>query len=220
MITIHNLTKIYNANRPNELKALDNISLKIKDGESIAIMGRSGAGKSTLLHILAGIDSLSSGQIFINNFKLHEMEDVSLANFRNKEIGLILQDFFLIKEGSVLDNVMLPLNFIRMKNKKRLEKASNLIHGVDLGNYIHKPVMDLSGGEKQRVAIARALVNDPQIILADEPTGSLDSKTSNDILNMLLRINSTGKTLIIITHDNEIAKLCDTIIELSDGKII
>lgn len=220
MITISNLTKIFNKGKTNEFIALHDISISISDGESIAIMGKSGSGKTTLLHIIAGIESLTQGQVIIDELDITALNDSALARYRAKSIGLVMQDFNLIDECTALNNVMVPLNFMPMKNKKRKERSITLIKGVGLEEYINKPVSQLSGGEKQRIAIARALAADAPYILADEPTGALDTGTSKDIIDMLMRINGRGKTVIIVTHNPQVAKACSRIITLSDGCIV
>ncbi len=221
MIEINNIIKKYNENKENECIAVNGVSLKINTGDFIAIMGKSGSGKSTLLHLIAGIDFPTSGEIKINGQKITGMKDSTLAEYRNKNIGIILQQFFLINECNVLDNIILPLNFTSMKRKDKLKRATKLICQLDLEKYVKKPVMQLSGGEKQRVAIARALINEPNLILADEPTGSLDEENSGIIMQMLQRINKKlGKTIMIITHDKDVANYCNRIITIHDGKII
>lgn len=220
MIVIKNLTKIFNQGKNNECKAINNLSLIINDGECLAITGKSGSGKSTLMHIMCGIEKATSGTVEIDGKEITKLSDADLAKYRASNIGVVMQDFCLINECSVLENVMLPLNFIKMKNIERIKKSAALINGVGLGDYMKKKVSELSGGEKQRVAIARALAANANYIYADEPTGALDSKTSKDIMDMLLRINKRNKTLIIITHNPIIAERCNKIIELSDGQII
>lgn len=220
MIKINNLTKIYNEKKPNQCIALDKIDLEINQGELVAIVGKSGSGKSTLLHILSSIDKPTSGDYLLEGTNIRELNEEKTAKIRNKKIGIVLQEFLLIDDISVFDNVMVPLYFTQIKAKERKEKAIALIYGVDLGEKLKEDVMNLSGGQKQRVAIARALVNDPDIILADEPTGALDINTSKDILDMLIRINKRGKTVIIVTHEQDIALKCDRIITLADGKIL
>ncbi len=220
MIEIKNLTKVFNEGKQNECIALNDVSIAIANGESVAIIGKSGSGKSTLMHILAGIESATSGQIFMEGKLITALKDSELAKHRASNIGIVMQDFCLIDECTVKDNVMTPLNFIKMPNAKRLERVRELVAGVGLEKYINKKVSQLSGGEKQRIAIARALVADAPYILADEPTGALDTATTQDIMDMLLRINKRGKTLIVITHNPDIAKQCHRIIKLSDGKIL
>lgn len=217
MIELKNITKIYQENKPGECLALNNISVSIKKGSMIAVMGKSGSGKSTLLHILACIDTCTSGDYLFNgknisNFSLNEQ-----AELRNREIGIVIQDFALVEEFSVIENVMIPLIFSKRKNKKKI--ASKTLDDIGISSLENKKVCNLSGGQKQRVAIARAIVNNPSLILADEPTGSLDTKTSAEIMNIFRNLNDEGKTVIIVTHDLEIAKQCDRIIEISDGKL-
>jgi putative ABC transport system ATP-binding protein len=221
MIELKNVTKIYNIGRPNALTAIDNLTLDILSGEFVAIMGKSGSGKSTLLHLLASIDLPTSGDIIVNGIKMNSLNDVALSRFRNKNIGIVLQEFFLINELSVLDNVLVPLSFSKIKYKAQLEKAVKILTQLDIEKYIKTPVSELSGGEKQRVAIARALINEPNILLADEPTGSLDEANSENILDLFKRINNKLKcTIVIVTHNLEIANNCDRIITIRDGKLL
>ena len=216
-IVIKDLVKIYNYNKKNEFKALNGVSLEIKDGEMVAIIGKSGSGKSTLLNILAGISEYNSGSYKVDGEEISEMKEKQIADFRNKKVGLVMQDFALIEGYSVLENVMIPLIIAKDKNQK--EKAKDAIRNVDLINLKDKKVVELSGGQKQRIAIARAMVNNPSIILADEPTGALDSKTSKEIMELFKKLNEQGKTVIIVTHDLEIADSCERTIEIVDGNI-
>lgn len=221
MIQTKNLSKIYNEGKSNECRALDSVNLEIKDGEFVAIMGKSGSGKSTLMHLIAGVDYPTSGQVEIDGKEINKLSEKQLSQFRNKEVGIIMQQFFLIEECSVIENVRMPLDFSKEKIKDKDERAVKLICQMGLKDYVKKKVRELSGGEKQRVAIARALVNDPEILLADEPTGSLDSENSDNIMQLMQRINQKfNKTIIVITHEKDIAKYCDRLIVLSDGKII
>lgn len=221
MIQTKNLSKIYNEGKSNESRALDSVNLEIKDGEFVAIMGKSGSGKSTLMHLIAGVDYPTSGQVEIDGKEINKLSEKQLSQFRNKEVGIIMQQFFLIEECSVIENVRMPLDFSKEKIKDKDERAVKLICQMGLKDYVKKKVRELSGGEKQRVAIARALVNDPEILLADEPTGSLDSENSDNIMQLMQRINQKfNKTIIVITHEKDIAKYCDRLIVLSDGKII
>ncbi len=221
MIEINNLTKKYNPNKPNEFTALKDTSLTIADGEMVAIIGKSGAGKSTLLHIMACIDSYQQGEYKIDGTLVRELSERSLAHIRNEKIGMIMQDFALVEDFSALENVLLPLDFAKKKTSDRREKALKALQSVGMGEFAKKPVNKLSGGQKQRVAIARAIVNEPSIILADEPTGALDSKTSAEIMGIFKKLNSdSGKTVVIVTHDHGVANQCDRIIEISDGIIV
>lgn len=218
MIKLRNITKIYNPKKHNQFVALRGISLEIADGDLCAIIGKSGSGKSTLLHIIGMLDTFSSGKFIFNNEDISKKSESAAAKIRAKQIGFVKQDFALIEEYSALDNVMLPLYPIKAQNKKK--KALSALEKMGIKSLAEKEVRTLSGGEKQRVAIARAIVNNPKIILADEPTGSLDSKTAAEIMNVLKVLNSEGKTVVIVTHDLGIARQCRRIIEISDGEIV
>lgn len=220
MIEIKNLTKKYNPNKPNEFTALKGVSLEINDGEMVAIIGKSGAGKSTLLHILACIDVYESGEYFLDKTLVRKLTEKQYAKIRNEKIGIVMQDFALVEDFSALENVMLPLDFAQNKKPNRRENALKALKSVGMAEYAKKPVNKLSGGQKQRVAIARAIVNEPSIILADEPTGALDSKTAAEIMDVFRELNSEGKTVVIVTHDLGVAQQCGRIIEISDGEIV
>jgi len=220
MIYLKQVSKIYNKGKSNSFQALYDVDLKIEDGELVAIIGKSGAGKSTLLHILACIDSYESGEYFIDDVLVKNLSEKKLAEIRNKKIGMVMQDFALVDDFSCIENVMLPLDFAKNKKINRIELAMNALKSVGMDSMAKKLVNKLSGGQKQRVAIARAVVNEPSIILADEPTGALDTKTSAEIMELFHELNEKSHTVIIVTHDLEIAKQCDRIIEISDGKII
>lgn len=219
MIEIKNLVKIYNPKKTNEFEALHGISLEIADGELVAIIGKSGAGKSTLLHILACIDDYQDGEYIIDGTLVKNLSEKQYAKIRNEKIGMVMQDFALIDEFTAIENVMIPLNFSKNKVSDKKEKALKALQLVNIGELAGKRCNNLSGGQKQRVAIARAVVNDPSMILADEPTGALDTKTSAEIMNLFKSLNQRGRTVVIVTHDINIAKQCDRIIEISDGKI-
>lgn len=220
MIEINDLTKKYNPNKPNEFTALKGISLTVADGEMVAIIGKSGAGKSTLLHILACIDNYQQGEYKIDGTLVKALSERELARIRNEKIGMVMQDFALVEDFTALENVLLPLDFAKNKASDRREKAIEVLKSVGMEEYAKKPVNKLSGGQKQRIAIARAIVNKPSIILADEPTGALDSKTAAEIMSVFKRLNDDGKTVIIVTHDLGIAKQCGRIIEISDGEAV
>lgn len=220
MIKLTNIQKIYNKGKSNEFEALKGISLTIKDGELVAIIGKSGAGKSTLLHILACIDSYEDGKYVVDDVLVKNLSEKKLAEIRNSKIGIVMQDFALVDDFSCIENVLLPLDFAAKKKSDRKELALAALKSVGMDSMAKKPVNKLSGGQKQRVAIARAIVNKPSIILADEPTGALDSKTATEIMELFRELNKNGHTVIIVTHDLEIANQCDRIIEISDGKII
>ena len=220
MIEVSNLTKIYNPKKANEFTALKNISLKINDGEMSAIIGKSGAGKSTLLHILACIDDYQSGEYKIDETLVKQLSERQSARIRNEKIGMVMQDFALVEDFTAIENVLLPLEFSKHKKSNRQEKALNALKSVGMEQFAKKPVNKLSGGQKQRVAIARAIVNEPSLILADEPTGALDTKTSAEIMDVFRKLHSEGKTIVIVTHDPGVAQQCERIIEISDGRII
>ncbi|MCM1228259.1 MAG: ABC transporter ATP-binding protein, partial [Clostridium sp.] len=220
MIKLKNIQKTYNKGKANAFQALYDVDLKIDDGELAAIIGKSGAGKSTLLHILACIDSYESGEYFIDNVLVKNLSEKKLAEIRNSKIGMVMQDYALVDDFSCIENVLLPLDFAKNKKANKTELAMNALRSVGMDGMAKKPVNKLSGGQKQRVAIARAVVNEPSIILADEPTGALDTKTSAEIMELFHKLNQNGRTVIIVTHDIEIAKQCDRIIEISDGKVI
>lgn len=220
MIELTNITKTYNPKKANEFTALKNISLTVNDGEMTAIIGKSGAGKSTLLHILACIDNYQSGEYKIDDTLVKKLSERELAHIRCEKIGMVMQDFALVEDFSSLENVMLPLDFAKKKKPNRRQLALEALKSVGIEELAKKPVNKLSGGQKQRVAIARAIVNEPSLILADEPTGALDTKTSAEIMNVFKNLHDSGKTVVIVTHDPNVANQCGRIIELSDGEII
>ena len=221
MIQIKNLVKIYNKGKTNEFCALKGIDLSIEEGEMVAIIGKSGAGKSTLLHILAAIDSYDKGSYLVDGVSVGDLKEKQRARFRNQKIGIVMQDYALIDEYTIEENVQIPLIFGKVKgNDVRREKIMTALKNVGLDELAKKPVRQLSGGQKQRVAIARALVNKPAFLLADEPTGALDSKTSGEIMDVFEKLNQGGKTVIIVTHDMEVAARCGRVIEISDGEIV
>lgn len=221
MIQIKNLVKIYNKGKTNEFCALKGIDLSIEEGEMVAITGKSGAGKSTLLHILAAIDSYDKGSYLVDGVSVGDLKEKDRARFRNQKIGIVMQDYALIDEYTIEENVQIPLIFGKVKgNDVRREKIMTALENVGLAELAKKPVRQLSGGQKQRVAIARALVNNPTFLLADEPTGALDSKTSGEIMDVFEKLNQGGKTVIIVTHDMEVAARCGRVIEISDGEIV
>lgn len=219
MITLKDLVKIYNRGKPNEFEALHGISFQIDDGELVAITGRSGAGKSTLLHILACIDDYQSGEYRLDGTLVKNLSDRQYAKIRNKKIGMVMQDFALVEDMTALENVMIPLDFAKVKAAAKKEKAFGALRAVGIEELAKKPCNKLSGGQKQRVAIARAIVNEPAMILADEPTGALDSKTSAEIMELFKALNEQGRTVIIVTHDANVAQQCGRVIEISDGRI-
>ncbi len=218
ILKVENISKIYGSNN-NSVKALDNISFTINQGEFISIIGASGSGKSTLLHILGGIDKPTSGQVWLENINLANLTDNQLAGIRRSKIGIIYQFYNLIPTLTVEENITLPILLDHKNvNKKRLDNILEILDIKDRRDFLPN---QLSGGQQQRVAIGRSLIYSPSIILADEPTGNLDSKNSENIINLLKNLNKKLKqTLVIVTHNLEIAKQSDRIIELKDGKII
>lgn len=222
MIEIKNVHKTYNLGKANAFTALKDVSLTIRDGEMIAIIGKSGAGKSTLMHILGCIDSFEKGEYILNGENISKISEKKSAEIRNMEIGIVLQDFVLMEQYSVLENVLMPLYFSKNTGKRfeREKKAKEILKRLEMNQLLNKKVNQLSGGQKQRVAIARAMINQPGILLADEPTGALDVKTSEEIMDVFKKLNEQGTTVIIITHDMEVAAKCDRVIEISDGRIL
>ncbi|NVN94709.1 MAG: ABC transporter ATP-binding protein [Bacteroidetes bacterium] len=218
MISLSNIAKHYKVGT-EIVKALRSISLTIYKNEYVALMGPSGSGKSTLMNILGCLDTPTSGQYILNKHDVSKLEDNDLAEIRNKEIGFVFQTFNLLPRSTALENVMLPLIYAGMNKADRILKAEKSLAGVKLSDRItHKP-NELSGGQRQRVAVARALVNDPSIILADEPTGNLDSKTSVEIMGLFEEIHKKGNTIIVVTHEEDIARHAHRIIRLIDGEI-
>lgn len=218
IIKIEDLKKIYNLGT-QQVRALDGVSISIYQNEYVAIMGPSGSGKSTLMNILGCLDTPTSGIYILNGTDVSKMDDSHLAEVRNKEIGFVFQSFNLLPRYSSLENVALPLIYSGIPRSIREEKATQALNNVGLGDRMeHKP-SELSGGQRQRVAIARALINTPSIILADEPTGNLDTKTSIDIMKLFEQIYNNGNTVIVVTHEEDIARHARRIIRLRDGKV-
>lgn len=218
MISVKELTKTYIMG-PTKVHALRGVNLDIRKNEFVALMGPSGSGKSTLMNLLGCLDTPSSGEYWLNGINVSTMDDSELAEVRNKEIGFVFQTFNLLPRLTALDNVALPLVYAGMSKAGRREKAMQVLDAVGLGDRVeHKP-NELSGGQRQRVAIARALVNDPSIILADEPTGNLDTKTSIEIMGILENIHRLGNTVILVTHEPDIAEHAHRAVRLRDGMV-
>ena len=218
IISIQSVSKIYNLGE-TVVKALDNVSLSIYDNDYISIMGPSGSGKSTLMNIIGCLDVPTKGKYKFKNELISEMDDNQLANIRNEKIGFVFQTFNLLPKLNAMQNVEVPLIYSSLGRKERIERAEEALNIVGLQDRMtHKP-NELSGGQRQRVAIARALVNKPSIILADEPTGNLDSKSGNEILKFFSKLHKDGNTIIMVTHEESIAKLSKRRIDIFDGKI-
>lgn len=218
IIEVRDLKKIYNKGQETEVQALKGINLDLQKGDLCSIIGVSGSGKSTLLHILGCIDKATSGTYILENEIISNKNDIQLAKLRNKKFGFVLQEFGLIEDENVYQNIYTPLLFSKPKTKGR-KNIEVLMKKLEIDNLKNKKVNKLSGGQRQRVAIARALVNDPDIILADEPTGSLDSKTAENIMNIFIELNKIGKTIIIVTHNLEIANKTKRKFIMKDGII-
>ena len=201
------------------VEALRGVSLDIDKGEFVAIMGPSGSGKSTLMNIIGCLDSPTSGTYYLNNKNVSTLDDDALALIRNHEIGFVFQNFHLLARNTALDNVMLPLKYAGIDKSEQEEIAMEVIKSVDLESRAQHQPSELSGGQQQRVAIARALVNKPSILFADEPTGNLDSKTGDDVMNLFTNLHKQGQTIILITHEIEVANQAERIISIKDGKI-
>lgn len=220
MIVLNNIKKHYEGNGDSCVKALDGVSLQIDDGEMVAIIGASGSGKSTLLNIIGGLDRQTSGEYTIDDISVNKCNFKQLAKLRNETFGFVIQDFAVVSDWNVYQNVELPLVYSKKKKSNRKEIIDKILRQLGIYEKRNEPVRNLSGGQKQRVAIARAIVNDPQVILADEPTGALDSATGFEVLRILKNINSRGRTVIIVTHNPQIAEACDRIIHIKDGRLV
>ncbi len=219
MIEVKNLYKIYYRGE-NEVQALKNVSLSINEGEFVAITGPSGSGKSTFMNILGCLDKLTFGEYILNGVPIQERTEKELSKLRNSRIGFVFQSFNLIPRVSALENVELPLFYARKTKNQRRERALELLEKVGLADRVNHMPSEMSGGQTQRVAIARALANEPSIILADEPTGNLDSNSGNDIIDILKKLNDEGVTVIIVTHELEITQKCKRTIRFKDGELV
>ena len=220
VIRIENLSKIYE-NGPLQVKALDQVSLNIEEGEFVAIMGASGSGKSTLMNIIGCLDRATEGEYLLDGINIKEKKDDELSHIRNANIGFVFQFFNLIARTSALRNVELPMIYAKLDRQERHQRALQLLEDVGLADRGHHLPNELSGGQKQRVAIARALANDPSILLADEPTGNLDSQSSVEIMEIFQRLNrERGTTVIVVTHEPDISQFAQRVLIFRDGKII
>ncbi len=219
MIRLENISKVYRTNEGN-FYALDRVSLTAERGEMTAIMGTSGAGKTTLLHIIGCLDRPTYGKYLLDGLDVGTLSERELARLRNSRLGFVMQDFFLISHRTALFNVKAPMLFGDVPFREMTPRALSALERAGVRDQANKEIVNLSGGQKQRVAIARAIVNDPPVILADEPTGNLDGRTTDGIMELFRSLRAQGKTILIVTHDLHVASFCDRVISLSDGKIV
>lgn len=219
LIEVRNVYKIYNPGE-NQVNALDGVSITIDEGEFVAIIGQSGSGKSTLMNMLGLLDTPTHGEYYINGKLVDDLTDDQMSVIRNEEIGFIFQGFNLISSLSALENVELPLVYRGMPKQERREISQQALERVGLGSRIHHLPAEMSGGQQQRVAVARAIAAKPPVILADEPTGNLDTKSTKEVMAILHELKDEGRTVIVITHDNEIAEEAERVIRIRDGKVV
>ena len=219
MIRIENLHKSYPMGN-RSLHVLKGLNFTVEEGELVAIMGSSGSGKSTLLNILGMLDNYDDGSYTLGDVLIKKMDETKAAKYRNKFLGFVFQSFNLINYKNALENVVLPLYYQGISRKEREEKALKYLDDVGLKEWANHLPTELSGGQKQRVAIARAMVGEPKVLLADEPTGALDSKTSKEVMDLIQKINKAGKTILVVTHEEDIAQMCSRIVRLKDGVIV
>ena len=219
MIRIENLHKSYPMGN-RSLHVLKGLNFTVEEGELVAIMGSSGSGKSTLLNILGMLDNYDDGSYTLGDVLIKKMDETKAAKYRNKFLGFVFQSFNLINYKNALENVVLPLYYQGISRKEREEKALKYLDDVGLKEWANHLPTELSGGQKQRVAIERAMVGEPKVLLADEPTGALDSKTSKEVMDLIQKINKAGKTILVVTHEEDIAQMCSRIVRLKDGVIV
>ena len=219
MINIKNLHKSYNL-ESNSLHVLKGINLKVNEGELVAIMGSSGSGKSTLLNIIGILDNYDQGEYLLDDVMIKDLDETRAAKYRNKFLGFVFQSFNLINYKTAVENIALPLYYQGIPREERQKIAMEYLSKVGLSDWATHLPSELSGGQKQRIAIARALASQPKVLLADEPTGALDSTTSEEVMALIKQINADGKTILVVTHEHEIAKMCNRIITLKDGIIL
>lgn len=220
ILTIDHISKYYNLDGTNQERALNDVTLEIAPGKITAIYGPSGCGKTSLLSIISGLDSQYQGNLYFKNQNMRDFSERDLTYFRKAHIGFVFQNFNLISHQSVLENVKMPLYVKNMTDKEMAEIAERELSRLGIGDFIKKNVKQLSGGQKQRVAIARALVNNPEMIVADEPTGFLDSQSQENVLEIFKELAEAGKTVIIVTHNPEVADYADVVIKMKDGEVV